>query len=133
VVWHHSLLLMNSFKKSEAAVFSCRLCFLRAFHFISLLIVHAFESILQNAWVFYHNFILLDTKTPILFTKKLLKRSNMFPVIVKFKPYSHTKLIGWLLKNCWCATFKACRPFIDSMQCLCVLSKFVNILLLNHT
>ena len=37
VVWHHSLLLMNSFNKSEAAVFSCRLCFLRAFPFISLI------------------------------------------------------------------------------------------------
>jgi len=36
-VWHHSLLLMNSFNKTEAAVFSCRLCFLRAFPFISLL------------------------------------------------------------------------------------------------
>ena len=36
VVWHHSLLLMNSFNKTEAAVFSCRLCFLRAFPFISL-------------------------------------------------------------------------------------------------
>ena len=37
VVWHHSLLLMNSFNKTEAAVFSCRLCFLRAFPFISFL------------------------------------------------------------------------------------------------
>jgi len=37
VVWHHSLLLMNSFNKTEAAVFSCKLCFLRAFLFISLL------------------------------------------------------------------------------------------------
>ena len=27
VVWHHSLLLMNGFNKTEAAVFSCRLCF----------------------------------------------------------------------------------------------------------
>jgi len=35
VVWHHSILLMNSFNKTEAAVFSCRLCFLRAFPFIS--------------------------------------------------------------------------------------------------
>ena len=32
------LLLMNSFNKTEAAVFSCRLCFLRAFPFISLMI-----------------------------------------------------------------------------------------------
>jgi len=37
VVWHYSLLLMNSFNKTEAAVFSCRLCFLRAFPFISLI------------------------------------------------------------------------------------------------
>jgi len=37
VVWHHSLLLMNGFNKTEAAVFSYRLCFLRAFPFISLL------------------------------------------------------------------------------------------------
>jgi len=37
VVWHHSLLLMNSFNITEAAVFSCRLCFLRAFPFISLI------------------------------------------------------------------------------------------------
>ena len=36
VVWHHWLLLMNSFNKTEAAVFSCRLCFLRAFPFIIL-------------------------------------------------------------------------------------------------
>jgi len=35
VVWHHSLPLMNSFNKTEAAVFSCRLCFLWAFPFIS--------------------------------------------------------------------------------------------------
>jgi len=36
----YSLLLMNSFNKTEAAVFSCRLCFLRAFSFISLLLMH---------------------------------------------------------------------------------------------
>ena len=36
---HHSLLLMNSFNKTEAAVFSCGLCFLRAFPFISLMLL----------------------------------------------------------------------------------------------
>ena len=35
-MWHYSLLLMNSFNKTEAAVFSCSLCFLVAFPFISL-------------------------------------------------------------------------------------------------
>jgi len=39
VVWHYSLLLMNSFNKTEAAVFSCRLCFLRAFPFTSLILL----------------------------------------------------------------------------------------------
>jgi len=38
VVWHHLLLLMNSFNKTEAVVFSCRLCFLRAFPFVSLIL-----------------------------------------------------------------------------------------------
>jgi len=37
VVWYHLLSLMNSFNKTEAAVFSYRLCFLRAFPFISFL------------------------------------------------------------------------------------------------
>ena len=37
VVWHHSLLLINSFNKTEAAVFSCRQCFLKSFSFISLI------------------------------------------------------------------------------------------------
>jgi len=37
VLWHHSLLLMNGFNKTEAAVFLCKLCFLRAFPFISFL------------------------------------------------------------------------------------------------
>jgi len=37
VVWHHSLLLMNGFNKTEVAVFSDRICFLRAFPFIIFL------------------------------------------------------------------------------------------------
>jgi len=32
-----TLIKSNSFNKTEAAVFSCRLCFLRAFPFISLI------------------------------------------------------------------------------------------------
>ena len=39
VVRHHSFLLMNSINKTEAAVFACRLCSLRAFHFISLILL----------------------------------------------------------------------------------------------
>jgi len=39
VVWHHSFPLMNSFNKTQAAVFSCRLCFLGAFPFIILIVL----------------------------------------------------------------------------------------------
>ena len=48
MVWHHSFLLMTSFNKTEAAVFSCRLCFLRAFPFICLLILNFNKSGLVN-------------------------------------------------------------------------------------
>ena len=37
VVWHHSLLLMNSFNKTKVAVISCKLCFQGDFPFISLI------------------------------------------------------------------------------------------------
>ena len=40
VVWHLSLPLMISFNKTEAAIFPCRLCNLRAFPCISLLILY---------------------------------------------------------------------------------------------
>ena len=36
VGWHLSLPLINSFNKTEAVVFPCRLCFLWAFPFLSL-------------------------------------------------------------------------------------------------
>ena len=39
MVWHLSLPLMNSFNKTEAAVFPCGLCFLRAFPFLSLILM----------------------------------------------------------------------------------------------
>jgi len=39
VIWHHSLLLMNGFNKTEGAVFSCGLCFLGAFPFFSLILL----------------------------------------------------------------------------------------------
>jgi len=57
VVWHHSLLLMNSFNKTEPAVFSCRLCFLRAFPFISLIIEKGRHSNINRAdrlWIYCH-------------------------------------------------------------------------------
>ena len=41
VLWHHSLLLMNGFNETEAAVFSCKLCFLGAFPFISFIYLAA--------------------------------------------------------------------------------------------
>jgi len=45
-VWHLSFPLINRFNKTEAAVFPCRLCFLRAFLFISLIkhVLHCFRT-----------------------------------------------------------------------------------------
>ena len=45
---------MNGFNKTEAAVFSCRLCFLRAFPFISLIklllnVIHTPTNVLDKA------------------------------------------------------------------------------------
>ena len=48
VVWHHSLLLMSSFNKTDAAVFSCMLGFLRPFLFISLIQRFSWEGVAQN-------------------------------------------------------------------------------------
>ena len=45
VVWHLSLPMMNSFNKTEAAVFPCRLCFLRAYPIISLITVNHFSAV----------------------------------------------------------------------------------------
>jgi len=54
-LWHPSLPLMNSFNKTEVAIFPCRLCFLRAFHFISLIlptptVLHRLHYITSNNW-----------------------------------------------------------------------------------
>jgi len=45
VVWHLSLPMMNSFNKTEAVVFPCRLCFLRAYPIISLITVNHFSAV----------------------------------------------------------------------------------------
>ena len=39
VVWQLSLPLMNSFNKTEAVIIQRRLCFLWAFHFLSLILL----------------------------------------------------------------------------------------------
>jgi len=45
----YQISLMNSFNKTEAAVFSCRLCFLRAFRFISSnMIIRIFANIVNG-------------------------------------------------------------------------------------
>ena len=69
-MWHHSLPLMNSFNKTEAAVFSCRLCFLRAFPFISLKCTHKIVALiymshpkeLKNclSYIYSHVILIID-------------------------------------------------------------------------
>jgi len=57
------LLLMNSFNKTETAVFSCRLCFLRAIPFISL-------SLHKGSSTLYATIGLYRTKTSEFIFKK---------------------------------------------------------------
>ena len=49
VVWHHLFLLVNSLNKTEAALFFCRLCFLRAFYLISLFTCHVLTNFVSVA------------------------------------------------------------------------------------
>jgi len=45
VVWHLSLPMMNSFNKTEAAIFPCRICFLRAFISLIIPVMNHFQFI----------------------------------------------------------------------------------------
>jgi len=58
VVWHHSLLLINSFNKTEAAVFSCRLCFQRVFLFISFIYTYVILFVNRTFQIFNNVFLL---------------------------------------------------------------------------
>jgi len=75
VVWHRSLLLMNGFNKTEAAVVSCRLCFLRAFPFISF---------------FKHWFIF---KCVILMSLYFVKRKNYERSLISLY-IEHSRILG---------------------------------------
>ena len=57
VVWHLSLPLMNTFNKTEAAVFSFRPCFLRAFLFFSFLISNNYYIYLER---YFENIVTND-------------------------------------------------------------------------
>jgi len=73
VVWHHSLLLMNSFNKTDVAVLSCRLCFLRAFPFIRLCTSRVNIPYCMRCTVFQRNKIL---KTEILVASVMIEEVN---------------------------------------------------------
>ena len=88
MVWHHSLPLTNSFNKTEAAVFSCRLCFLRAFPFISLnyVMITSRIFILQSIW---QNYYLLCLKSLFSFCGsrfnfKLILYTNITKICSKY-------------------------------------------------
>jgi len=55
LIWIH--VHWYSFNKTEAAVFSCRLCFLRAFPFISLICI---KLVINNAFLTTNFFYILD-------------------------------------------------------------------------
>ena len=50
---------MNGFNKTEAAVFSCGLCFLRAFLFISLSLIRHFQQTENSSFIIIRDNVLL--------------------------------------------------------------------------
>ena len=50
VVWHHSLLLMNSFNINRGCFFSCRLCFLMAFPFSLICLIRHSSEVSVIIW-----------------------------------------------------------------------------------
>jgi len=89
VSWHNAYVLhfkmfLNSFNKTEAAVFSRRLCFLRAFLFISLLYnidltVTYHKIVFKQLWTVYNSEI---------FFRKQINKHGLF-VVILFYLYMH--------------------------------------------
>ena len=108
MVWHLSLLLMNSFNKTEAA-FSCRLCFLRAFPFISLKMLGlyllgqnclhlTFEQYLSSKTYSHKyeklpNIVIIACKN-ITEKMHLLKMYAIWLCLFTFRPIASTQLNG---------------------------------------
>jgi len=94
VVWHHALPLMNSFNKTEAAVFSCRLCFLRAFPFISSIKLsfklHLLGNIVSLLFFFLFWLKWQTTDVPFQFFLNRLKQKNLRDNICVKGPTGHT-------------------------------------------
>jgi len=109
VLWHHSLLLMNSFNKTEAAVFSCRLCFLRAFPFISLLLLKLnlyFKHISGNypgGWKWH----ILGRR----FTRYTKNTLCQICLVNKQCMYNHTFHTNWLVQDC-SLPVRVCLPLM---------------------
>ena len=66
VVWDHSLLLMNSFNKTEAAVFSCRLCFPWGFPLHQFIMSMTNENINANKVLYREKLTSLLWDLPLL-------------------------------------------------------------------
>ena len=93
--WDHALLLMNGFNKTEAAVFSCRLCFLRAFPFISLiLLVFIYFDCHKTTLILY------DCQTNFLWKCWVIKvvRHIEMPKAAPKKSFCHFQKLEMILK-----------------------------------
>ena len=78
MVWHHSLPLINSFNKTEAAVFPCRLCFLGVSRFISLICLVSFveEKVCGSRGSFYR-------KAYAVIMEVLIKNNSLSDLLFK--------------------------------------------------
>ena len=98
MVWHHSLPLMNSFNKTEAAVFSCRLCLLRAFPFISLLWMRNFFYL--DVDLLLYN---LTSELRLTLTYVLIYKYHIFQCVIERNVHPRQVMSTEALKNLDCA------------------------------
>jgi len=82
----HAVLLMNSFSKTEAGVFSYRLCFLVAFPFISL--IYVFYCVLN------FNIFVPDSVLFFMYAHVILLNENIFFDGVYFKENQNLLIIS---------------------------------------
>ena len=94
VVWHHSLLLVSSFGKTEAAVFSCGLCFLGAFPFVGLSCKEFYKIPTPEQYNTYT--MLLFILPGVLINDDL----HLYGCLVKYKLHHYLAMIDYLSSAC---------------------------------
>jgi len=94
VVWHHLLPLMNSFNKTETAIFPCRLCFLGAFYAFSVYINNIVLLTISNQHMtFRYHFFLKKTD------HKTIKMNYLYTIMNTGDSFGQVKFFQCFYKH----------------------------------